>query len=113
MYSRGQNCTQSSLNTFFSYLDDGVEGILSKFAENTKLGEAADTSESHATHQEGSGQAIEMGWQKFPVQQGKVWSPEPKEEQSHVSVRAWVHTDGKQFCRKGPRIPSKPQIEHE
>jgi len=38
---------------FFSYLNEGIESALSKFADDTKLGGMADIPEDYATIQQG------------------------------------------------------------
>ena len=48
----------------FSDPDKGMESILSKFVDDTKLGGVADTPEGCATIQQEPGQTGELGWEE-------------------------------------------------
>ena len=65
-------------------------------------------------HPEGSQQDGEMEQQgPHEVQQRKVRSPAPGEEQLHTSVYAGGHPAEKQLCRNVAGGPGRHQIEHE
>jgi len=71
-----------------NYLDNGAERALSKFAGDTKLGVVVDTP-AVVLQLRGMWRDWRNGLTTAEVEEGKVQSPAPGEEQPHAPLQGW------------------------
>ncbi|KAJ7402611.1 hypothetical protein BTVI_84815 [Pitangus sulphuratus] len=97
-------------NIFINYLDAELEGILSKFADDTKTFGSLEGREAlkRPKHIRGLSNC-----QPYEVQKRKVINSAPGMGQPWMFVQTWERDAGKQYHEKGPGGPGRWQVESE